>query len=692
MFKKIISTASAAVMAVSLALTAFAGMPAQETTISASALTSAAQSNLPVARISGSTRYYTAVAVSKSSYPNGTKNVILASGERYVDALCATTLARQLNAPILLTGKTTLNKAAQTEIKRLGAENVYIFGGTSAISTDIDEVLSNTELAGKTVTTAKTDSSSKADESSKTDDSSNPEQQEQKATINVERIMGATRFDTAVQAAKKLQEGTKKQPTTAFFVTSDKFADALSVSSLAGLLGAPVFYVDASGKLDKATKAYLKGLAKPLDTAYIIGGKKAVGEAITTELKGLAKATVRYGGSTRYETNAIINTSLRGKFKSKDLYLASGINFPDALSGGVLAAKNSAPVVLAYNSVSGKQLEFLKKYGITEATGNTLRVIGGTGAVSTKTVKAVLLIDDPTLKITDGSTKATLTWGKNRFITSYQIYRDGKLLKTITDPYKVTYTDSTIYKESTYDYKVVYNYTIKGKKYTEEVTKRLDRKCFDFRWLLDDTNSARLNSEKNNTPKYTFVTENAQPSVSTKTSYDIRYLKTGDWETLKKFANEHFTNSMTKAEKVAYTVNWINKNVLYGTVQDGGWAILISMVNNGTFSYVNCIFNKKIGQCNCYNGALASMMLYLGYDAHLVMGYRGVVNSKGVITSKWQHFWCEVKINGKTYVMEAGNYGEDGDWMHVCEFYKDVEAKDDQGNWRGYIKNGKIVL
>ena len=179
-------------------------------------------------------------------------------------------------------------------------------------------------------------------------------------------------------------------------------------------------------------------------------------------------------------------------------------------------------------------------------------------------------------------------------------------------------------------------------------------------------------------------------------------LTTNDWATLDKFAKANFTSSMTKAEKVAYTLNWINKNVWYGTVADGGWAKIIAMVQNGTFSYVNCIFNYKIGQCNCYNGALVSMMLYLGYDAHLVQGYRGRTNENGVDrggSNHWQHFWGEVKINGQTYVMEAGNYGEDGDWMHLCELYKDVEDKyqyteggKTKTGWRGYIKNGKIAL
>ena len=49
---------------------------------------------------------------------------------------------------------------------------------------------------------------------------------------------------------------------------------------------------------------------------------------------------------------------------------------------------------------------------------------------------------------------------------------------------------------------------------------------------------------------------------------------------------------------------------------------------------------------------------------NLVQGY--------VMSEGNQHFWCEVHINGKTYVMETGNAGKNGDWMHFLEPYSEA--------------------
>ena len=79
---------------------------------------------------------------------------------------------------------------------------------------------------------------------------------------------------------------------------------------------------------------------------------------------------------------------------------------------------------------------------------------------------------------------------------------------------------------------------------------------------------------------------------------------------------------------------------------------------------MDAIFTYRKGQCIQYNAAIASMMAYLGYDVNLVQGWVGGVGN--------QHFWCEVHINGKTYVMETGNEGKNGSWMHFLDPYSDA--------------------
>ena len=669
MIKRIISTVSAVVMGFSCMIgmhTAFSdGENGPAVSAATSSVTKIANNyvDLPYERLGGANRFATAAAVSKKAYPNGTENVVIACDADYADALCATPLAKALDAPILLTANNVLPKETIAEVKRLGAKTVYLVGNDACTATFVEDGLQQ---------------------------------------YGIVKISGKDKFGTCARVASFMKEIAEKPSLTAFLASANDFPDALSISSIAAVKGSPVLYVDKSGKLSEEVKSYLASSGKKLGFAYIIGGSGAISDDVYKELEPYFNQWRRYGGSNRYETNNVVNNAFQSTFKGKDLYLATGKNYPDAMTGSVLAAKNESPLMIADNKPTYSQTKYLKNVGgITESKANTLHIFGGEAVVSLDMAKEIMMIHDPKLSVADGGTKATLSWSSNSFITSYQIYRDGNLLATIKDPFTTTYKDSGINKSETYTYRVIYNYKIKGKVYVSDASHQLLRKGAEYLNLLNSVNSARLNSEKNNTPKYTFKTENAQPSRSTFTYYDIRY-SLNDWETLEKFAKKHFTSSMTKAEKVAYTVNWINKNVWYGTVANGGWAKIMAMVNNRTFSYVNCIFNYKIGQCNCYNGALASMMLYLGYDAHLVMGFRGKTSDKGLDRggyNHWQHFWCEVKINGQTYVMEAGNYGEDGDWMHVCEKYKDVEYqykytenKVTKTGWSGYIKNGKIVL
>ena len=89
-------------------------------------------------RINGSNRYDTAAQLSKKSFQNGTKTVIIASGEDYADALIGVPLANKLGAPILLCSKDKITDQTVSEIKRLGAQSIIILGGTGAVGEKVE--------------------------------------------------------------------------------------------------------------------------------------------------------------------------------------------------------------------------------------------------------------------------------------------------------------------------------------------------------------------------------------------------------------------------------------------------------------------------------------------------------------------------------------------------------------------------
>ena len=97
----------------------------------------------------------------------------------------------------------------------------------------------------------------------------------------------------------------------------------------------------------------------------------------------------RYGGDDRYKTSFLIANELKKKFnvdKFDSIIVASGDDYPDALSGSYLAKVKNAPVILTnkyYNSAAESYInQNLKENG-------TIYILGGTGVVSSPFEKSL---------------------------------------------------------------------------------------------------------------------------------------------------------------------------------------------------------------------------------------------------------------------------------------------------------------
>ncbi len=196
-----------------------------------------------------------------------------------------------------------------------------------------------------------------------------------------------------------------------------------------------------------------------------------------------------------------------------------------------------------------------------------------------------------------------------------------------------------------------------------------------------------LNSAKT-TETRSFKLHNKQGAATKTSTVEIT---DKDIAILEKFAKENFTEDMTDAQKLETTLNWINLNLKYASTSSD-W----NKINGKT--YADSVFTYKIGQCAQYNGAMVSMMRYLGYDADLILGWRGTWN-----TNYWQHLWGEVDINGMKYLIETGNNGKSGSWSFLLvpyeradgryitncknielESFNDYYSWDDWGDWSGW--------
>jgi putative cell wall-binding protein/flagellum-specific peptidoglycan hydrolase FlgJ len=251
-----------------------------------------------VERVKGSTRFDTATQISANGWETA-NTVVLANAYDYADALSGVPLAYALDAPILLTAQDKLNSHTQSEINRLGASNVVILGGEHAVSNEIESTLSNQGLS-------------------------------------VRRLAGENRYQTSGKIANEVMEHTGS--TEAVLVSGEEFADAMSVAPFAAREGMPIFLTrrnTLSGQAQQATN---------INYWRIIGGPNAIERHVVNRLSNQAD-TYRIFGSDRYNTNQSVIRHFGTD--SNKLYIATGENFVDALTGSVLAAKENTGVLLS---------------------------------------------------------------------------------------------------------------------------------------------------------------------------------------------------------------------------------------------------------------------------------------------------------------------------------------------------------
>ena len=279
-------------------------------------------------RLSGADRYETAIAVSKQGWESA-DTVFIANGNTYADALTAAPLADQYESPILLTRSNQLAAGVTEEIARLGATQAVVLGGNGAVSDDIMTALDEMDL-------------------------------------EVTRIGGKDRYETAVAIASELDT----DATDAVVVSGLNFPDALSAGAYAALNDKPILLTRPDripASIEEELEFY--------NSSTIIGGTGAVSEAVAEQLPNAR----RVSGADRYLTSAAVAELLFDG--AVEGFAANGQNFPDALTGNVLAAAYEAPMLLVQKDEINPRIETRANYY------GTVFTTGGTGAVSPKVVK-----------------------------------------------------------------------------------------------------------------------------------------------------------------------------------------------------------------------------------------------------------------------------------------------------------------
>ena len=288
-----------------------------------------------VVRQSGSDRYATAAAISRGSLPGNPPVVYVATGLNYPDALAAAAAAAHLGGSVLLVTATGIPSATASELVRLHPGAIVVAGGPSVVSNAVMTALG-------TYTTG-----------------------------TVTRQSGADRYATAADiSAKSFSTGVP----VAYIATGENFPDALAAAGAAGRLGGPVLLV-RTGLIPSSIQAELTRLHP--GRIVVAGGPSVVSDAVMTQLAAYTSGTVtRQSGANRYATAADISakTFVPG---APVVYIATGLNFPDALSAAAAAGRLGGPVLLTGASISAETAAELSRLAP-----NRIVVAGGPSVVS----------------------------------------------------------------------------------------------------------------------------------------------------------------------------------------------------------------------------------------------------------------------------------------------------------------------
>jgi putative cell wall-binding protein len=289
-------------------------------------------------RLFGSDRYGTNVAASQDAFPDSTAGVpvvYLASGANYPDALAAGPAAVASGGDLLLTTPTALPASISTELVRLHPATVVIVGGTGAVSAGVETAVHN--LAFHPAVT---------------------------------RIAGIDRYDTA----RKVVDYAFPTATSAYLVSGEGFADAVTAGASAAATGRPVLLVN--GRAASADQPTLDELTRLGTTSVTIaGGPSVVSAGIAASLGAGITVDRRYG-SDRFQTATAIASAAFAS--APNAFLANALNFPDALSTAILAGKAHAPLYLSNQScIPQGTLSTMLALGLKQLT-----LVGGYGVMN----------------------------------------------------------------------------------------------------------------------------------------------------------------------------------------------------------------------------------------------------------------------------------------------------------------------
>lgn len=308
-------------------------------------------------RVAGTDRIATALALSAPTAH--ADQVVLARADEFADALAGGPLAAAVGGPLLLTSGDHLDVRVADELERLGTSTVHLLGGTAALDETVEAQLVD-------------------------------------AGLDVVRHAGINRYETAVAVALATVAAHGQELPWEVIVADGQvgWPDALSGSAMAASLRTPLLLV-GHGRVPDVVDDVIRQWADQGSSGpwiAVVGGHAVISDAQVDQLdRANGDLSVRrYAGADRYETSTLVadlmpdanRSSHNSNYPTRDVWVATGRNWPDALAAGPAAAAAGAVLLL----VDGADV----RRSPTPVDGiadylyriNKVVVVGGAGAVT----------------------------------------------------------------------------------------------------------------------------------------------------------------------------------------------------------------------------------------------------------------------------------------------------------------------
>ncbi|MFL0245395.1 cell wall-binding repeat-containing protein [Candidatus Clostridium stratigraminis] len=195
--------------------------------------------------------------------------------------------------------------------------------------------------------------------------------------IETTRYGGADRYATALEVSRNNWGNSDY----VILASGKDYPDALCATPLAKKYNAPILLTQGD-TLTADIKSEFTRLS--VKNVYIIGGTGVISQNVENTIKALGIKVTRLGGIDRYKTSLLVAKELAKELgASTKVAIASGENFPDAVSVAAPAALSSMPILLSNKSTIDNEI----KQFITSTSRDVVYVIGGTGAISDTVLK-----------------------------------------------------------------------------------------------------------------------------------------------------------------------------------------------------------------------------------------------------------------------------------------------------------------